>query len=87
MDENLMEKIQQKLEESISDKQEIEQLAKSMSAIDDSKSFILGLVVGRLYNSFHYQSKRILKRDPTRTEFAEFLEFIKSRKTILENLW
>ena len=82
-----MEKIQQKLEESISNKQEIMQLAKTMSVIDDSKSFILGLVVGRLYNSFYYQSKRILKRNPTRDEFLEFLEFLKSRKTTLEDLW
>ncbi|QUC64031.1 hypothetical protein NsoK4_06165 [Nitrosopumilus sp. K4] len=87
MDENLMKKIQQKLEETISNKDEIKQLAESLSSIDDSKPFLLGLVVGRLYNAFYYQSKRILNREPTKTEFDEFLKFLKSQKTSLENLW
>jgi len=30
-----------------------------------------------LYNSFYYQSKRILDREPTNEEFAEFLKILK----------
>lgn len=82
-----MEKIKQKIHETISNKEEIRQLIQLLSNIDDSKSFALGIVVGRLYNAFYYQTKRILNREPTKFEFEEFLEFIKSKKSALEDLW
>ena len=87
MDEILMEKIKQKIHETISNKDEIRQLIQLLSNIDYSKSFALGIVVGRLYNAFYYQTKRILNREPTKFEFTEFLEFVKSKKSDLENLW
>jgi hypothetical protein len=87
MDEMLMEKIKQKIHDTISNKEEIRQLIQFLSNIDDSKSFALGIVVGRLYNAFYYQTKRILGREPTNIEFKEFLEFVKSRKSDLEDLW
>jgi hypothetical protein len=87
MDEILMEKIKQKIHETISNKEEIRQLVQLLSNVDDSKSFALGIVVGRLYNAFYYQTKRILNREPTEFEFTEFLEFVKSKKSDLENLW
>ena len=87
MDETLLKKIEQKIQDSISNKDEIKQLIKSLSLIDDSKSFALGIVVGRIYNTFYYQSKRILNREPTKQEFQEFLEFIKNKKSDLDNLW
>jgi len=86
MDEILFEKIKQKIHETISNKDEIQQIIQSLSSIDNSKSFALGIVVGRLYNAFYYQTKRILNREPTESEFAEFLEFIKSKKSNLD-LW
>jgi hypothetical protein len=49
--------------------------------------FALGIVVGRLYNAFFYQSKRILDREPTKQEFDEFLKFIENQKSVLEHLW
>jgi len=82
-----MEKIKQKIQESISNKEEIRQLIQLLSNIDDSKSFALGVIVGRIYNAFYYQTKRILNREPTPSEFTEFLEFVKSKKSDLENLW
>jgi hypothetical protein len=87
VDETIFKKIEQKIQDTISNKDEIKQLIKSLSSIDDSKSFALGIVVGRIYNAFYYQSKRILNRDPTKKEFEEFLEFVKNRKPDLENLW
>ena len=87
MDETLLKKIEQKIQDSISNKDEIKQLIKSLSLIDDSKSFALGIVVGRIYNTFYYQSKRILNREPTKQEFQEFLEFVKNKKSDLDNLW
>ncbi len=87
MDEIIVKKIDQKIQETISNKDEIKQLIKSLSSIDDSKSFALGIAVGRIYNSFYYQSKRILNREPTKDEFEEFLKFIQKKKSDLENLW
>ena len=82
-----MGKIEQKIHETISNKEEIRQLIQLLSNIDDSKSFALGIVVGRLYNAFYYQTKRILNREPTKFEFEEFLEFVKSKKSALDDLW
>ncbi len=87
MDEILLKKMEQKIQEIISNKDEIKQLVQSLSNIDDSKSFALGIIVGRIYNAFYYQSKRILNREPTKDEFKEFLEIIKTKKSNLENLW
>ena len=87
MDEILLKKIEQKIQDTLSNKDEIKQLIQFLSNIDNSKSFALGVVVGRIYNSFYYQSKRILNREPTKGEFEEFLEFIKTKKSNLENLW
>ena len=61
MDDILLKKIEQKIHDSISNKDDIKELIKLLSSIDNSKSFTLGIVVGRLYNTFFYQSKRILK--------------------------
>jgi hypothetical protein len=87
MDKILKNKIEEKIQETISNKNELKQLVKSLSTIDDSKSFLLGVLVGRIYNAFYYQSKRILNREPTEEEFQEFLNFVKSRKSNFENLW
>jgi len=87
MDKNILRKLEQKIQDTVSNKDEIQQLIESLSTIDSSKSFILGIAVGRIYNAFFYQSKRILNREPTKQEFDEFLEFIKNKKPDFENLW
>ena len=84
MDEALKEKIRQKILETKSNKSEIQEISKQLQGIDDSESFMLGIVVGRIYNSFYYQTRRILGREPTDVEFQEFLDMIKT--TDLE-LW
>lgn len=87
MDEILLSKMEQKIQDTISNKDEIKQLIQLFSNIDNSKSFTLGIIVGRIYNAFYYQSKRILNREPTKQEFDEFLEFIKNKKSDLDSLW
>ncbi|MDH3617971.1 MAG: hypothetical protein OES14_04015 [Nitrosopumilus sp.] len=87
VDEILKNKIEEKIQETISNKNEIKQIILSLSNIDNSKSFVLGIIVGRLYNAFYYQSKRILNREPTEEEFQEFVEIVKSKKSNFENLW
>ena len=87
MDEILLKKIEQKIHDVVSNKDEIKKLSQILSDIDDSKSFALGIAVGRIYNAFYYQSKRILNREPTKAEFKEFSDFLKKKKSHLENLW
>lgn len=87
MDEILLKKIRQKIQDTVSNKDEITQLIEMLSDVDNSDSFALGIVVGRIYNTFFYQSKRILNREPTKQEFKEFLEFVKTEKSTLVNLW
>ena len=87
MDDLLLQKIEQKIQDSISNQDDIKELIKLRSTIDSSRSFALGIVVGRLYNTFFYQTKRILKRDPTKQEFEDFLKFIGNKKSDLEHLW
>ncbi|MBT7824490.1 MAG: hypothetical protein HN605_04775 [Thaumarchaeota archaeon] len=87
MDALLLQKIEQKIQDSISNQDDIKELIKLLSTIDSSKSFALGIVVGRLYNTFFYQTKRILKRDPTKKEFEDFLKFVENKKPDLEHLW
>jgi len=87
MDKILKNKMEEKIQETISNKNEIKQLLQSLSSVGESKSFVLGIIVGRIYNSFYYQSKRILNREPTKEEFQEFVEFVKSKRSSFENLW
>lgn len=87
MDKTLLKKIEQKIQDSVSNKDEIKQLIKSLSSIDSSESFAMGIIVGRLYNAFYYQSKRILDREPSPKEFEEFLEFVKNKKSDFKDLW
>jgi len=86
MDKILKKKLEEKIQETLSQRNEIKQL-QTLSDISDSKSFVLGIVVGRLYNSFYYQSKKNLNREPTADELSEFIELVKSKKPYLESLW
>lgn len=80
MDSQIQKKLEEKIEETVAQKKEIFGIIESLKRLDKSKSFALGLIVGRLYNSFFYQSRRILGRDPTDKEFSEFLDFLDENK-------
>ncbi len=77
MDSQLQEKIQQKIHETLENVNEINDIVHSLSKLSGNNDFGYGIAIGRLYNSFYYQSRRILKRDPSKEEFAEFLELLK----------
>ena len=79
MDPKIYVKINEKIQHTISNQDEIKQLAE-LFGDTDLKSTMLGIIMGRLYNSFYYQSKRILNREPTSGEFEEFLEFVRSQQ-------
>ena len=74
MDPNLEEKVRQKIREVAENSDEIFKIINSLEKLrTHSDSFGYGIVIGRLYNSFYYQCRRILKRNPTNEEFLEFL--------------
>ena len=86
MDKILKQKLEEKIQETFLQRNDIKKLY-SISDIADSKSFVLGIIVGRLFNSFYYQSKKNLNREPTDEELSEFIELVKSKKALFENLW
>jgi hypothetical protein len=80
MDERLEQKINQKINDALNNISEVYAIAKSIDEKKTNPDFKYGIIIGRLYNSFYYQSHRILKRDPTPEEFSEFLEILSNRK-------
>ena len=84
MDEKIQKILEEKIQESTSKRNEITLLVK---ALEGAKPFSVGrgIIIGRLYNSFYYQSRRILKRSPTDQEFSEFVELLKEHESELEN--
>ena len=84
MDEKIQKVLEEKIHESISKGNEITLLVKSLGQIENPKVFGHGIIIGRLYNSFYYQSRRILKRNPTEQEFSEFIQLLKEHENELE---
>lgn len=81
MDEKLRAIIEKKIQDTLAKTDEIKKIIESLNEISSkSDSFSVGVVIGRLYNSFYYQSRRILQREPTLQEFSEFLDIIKNRQ-------
>ena len=78
MDEQIIKILEKKIGEIKSENNKTNQIVDQFSNFD-SISFSSGMMIGRLFNSFYYQHRRILKRSPNDMEFDEFLEFIKSK--------
>jgi 5-methylthioribose kinase len=76
MDEEITKILEKKIIEIKNDDKKIKQIIDEFSNFD-SISFSSGILIGRLFNSFYYQHRRILKRSPTDIEFNEFIEFLK----------
>ncbi len=81
MDKKVKQKLEQKINETITHKDDVKKIISLLRDVDDSSSFAMGIVIGRLYNSFYYQSRRILNREPTKEEFSEFLDIINQNKS------
>ena len=86
MDEKIRKIISEKVDEILGKNDEITKIISSIDSLD-AQSLRYGIIIGRLYNSFYYQHRRVLGRDPTKDEFLEFLDFVKSnQKTFQEKL-
>ena len=88
MDKKIEEKLNEKITETFSKKEELKNLLFYLDVEKDQKSiFSFGFLIGRLYNSFYYQTRRILNRDPTQQEFDEFSIFLKENANkLIESL-
>ncbi len=84
MDEKIKEILIEKLNESLNENDDIAELIFCLENVD-SDSLYIGILIGRLYNSFFYQHRRILKRDPSNVEFREFIDFIKSNRKLFSD--
>ena len=76
-----------KIQETISSNDEISNIQQILwhipvTSLDD---FLFGIAIGRIYNSFHYQTRRALKRNATKEEFAEFLDILAKRADAIRN--
>ncbi len=78
MDARVKKAVLSKLEEAVTSAGEIRQIQGSLQSIPGAggPDFALGIAVGRIYNSFHYQTRRILGRNATDAEFSEFLQVL-----------
>ena len=88
MDEKIQKVLEEKIHESANRINEINSLVNSgvESNGEWRRSFGRGIIIGRLYNSFYYQSRRILKRNPTEQEFSEFIELLKKHEHKFEEI-
>lgn len=80
MDPRVKDAIMSKIDEAISNAGEVYKIQSSLGIVaGGSGDFAYGVAVGRIYNSFHYQTRRVLGRNATDTEFSEFLSVLSSR--------
>jgi hypothetical protein len=78
MDERIIKILENKIGEIKNEDKKTMQIINEFSNFD-SISFSSGIIIGRLFNSFYYQHRRILNRNPTDMEFTEFLKFLKKK--------
>jgi hypothetical protein len=88
MDGRVKKAVLAKIQETISNTDEISKIQQMLlchvpvTSLDD---FAFGIAIGRIYNSFHYQTRRTLKRNATKEEFAEFLDILAKRANAIKN--
>ena len=81
MDARVKRAVLGKIDETVSNMNEIAEIQASLGKIplSSQEDFAFGIAIGRIYNSFHYQTRRALKRNATEDEFAEFLGILAKR--------
>lgn len=80
MDARVKRAVLSKIDEAIEGAGEISEIRQSLDVqVSSPQDFALGIAVGRIYNSFHYQTRRALGRNAEPAEFSEFLEILSSR--------
>lgn len=78
MDARVKKAVLSKIDEAVDSAKEIRQIQDSLKSIPGAAEpdFAFGIAIGRVYNSFHYQTRRILGRNATDAEFSEFVQML-----------
>jgi hypothetical protein len=78
MDSQVRRAVLEKIEGVISDSSDVKEIVERLQSVPvtHEADFALGIALGRIYNSFHYQTRRTLKRNATEDEFGEFQEMV-----------
>ena len=81
MEGRVKEAILNKIDETLSNVEEISGIVESLSQIPvkSKNDLAFGIAIGRIYNSFHYQTRRALNRNATQEEFRDFLDILSIR--------
>ncbi len=77
MDKRIESILKEKLDECMNGIDMIHRVVSTLQIRDGVEALILGIIIGRVYNSFYYQHRRILARDPTEEELDEFITMLK----------
>jgi hypothetical protein len=88
MDDRVKKAVFDKIQETISNTDEISKIQRMLSynmAVTSLDDFMFVIAIGRIYNSFHYQTRRTLKRNATKEEFEEFLDILAKRADTIKN--
>jgi hypothetical protein len=88
VDARVKQAVLEKIGETVSKVDEISEILEGLGHIpvESKDDFALGIAIGRIYNSFHYQTRRALKRNATEEEFAEFLNILAKRASEIRKL-
>jgi hypothetical protein len=77
MDTRVRNAVLSKIDEAIQGAGEIREIQRRIGiAVQSPQDFAFGIAIGRIYNSFHYQTRRALGRNATEQEFSEFLDIL-----------
>ncbi|WP_415282847.1 hypothetical protein [Candidatus Nitrososphaera sp. FF02] len=81
MDARVRKAMAAKIDEAVQGAGEVREIQDGLGdiGIKSKADFAFGIAVGRIYNSFHYQTRRILGRNATDDEFAEFVSLLSNR--------
>ncbi|MDQ4101794.1 MAG: hypothetical protein M3115_06365 [Thermoproteota archaeon] len=76
-----------KIQETMSSIDEILTIQQALWQIPVTRpdDFLFGIAIGRIYNSFHYQTRRTLKRNATKDEFAEFVDILAEKADAIKS--
>jgi len=78
MENEIIKILEKKINEMKTENPKINPIIQEFDTLD-SNALSSGIMIGRLFNSFYYQYRRILKRSPNEIEFMEFIEFLKTQ--------
>ena len=87
MDPRVRKAVLEKIEAVIHDPSEVKSIMRRLDnvRVSSENDFSLGIALGRIYNSFHYQTRRTLKRNATEEEFGEFLEILREKAGLVKS--